>query len=171
MLLCSGREDAILKLYPRTPRCDWKFAPTHARFTSIRANISPDFGPGPQTAGDALIARAPPSWRSLGSPISVDDLSPPVDSRSASLLKCGEDPSPTSPSPSRIRTKCRPSTKARLVTSVCLGECDVVPQLGLQPLLSLRHQMVRSLPRSHHPHSLYNFSVWIGDSNNGRFSL
>jgi hypothetical protein len=34
MLLCSGREDAILKLYPRTPGCDWKFAPTHARFTS-----------------------------------------------------------------------------------------------------------------------------------------
>jgi hypothetical protein len=34
MLLCSGREDAILKLYPRTPGCDWKKSPTHARFTS-----------------------------------------------------------------------------------------------------------------------------------------
>jgi hypothetical protein len=55
MLLCSGREDAILKLYPRTPGDDWKIAPTHARFTSNPGEYIAGFQPGPQTAGDALI--------------------------------------------------------------------------------------------------------------------
>jgi hypothetical protein len=46
MLLCIGREDAILKLYPRTPGCDWKFAPTHARFTSNPSEYIAGFRPG-----------------------------------------------------------------------------------------------------------------------------
>jgi hypothetical protein len=46
MLLCSGQEDAILKLYPRTPGCDWKFAPTHARFTSNPGEYIAGFWPG-----------------------------------------------------------------------------------------------------------------------------
>jgi hypothetical protein len=45
MLLCIGREDAILKLYPRTPGCDWKFAPTHARFTSNPGEYIAGFRP------------------------------------------------------------------------------------------------------------------------------
>jgi hypothetical protein len=46
MLLCIGREDAILKLYPRTPGCDWKFALTHARFTSNPGEYIAGFRPG-----------------------------------------------------------------------------------------------------------------------------
>jgi hypothetical protein len=75
--------------------------------------------PSPSALGPPSAAANIPSASILAqSRISVDDLSQPVDSRSASLLKCGEDPSPTSPSPSRIRTKCHPSTQAWLATSV-----------------------------------------------------
>jgi hypothetical protein len=42
----SRREDAILKLYPRTPGCDWKFAPTHACFTSNPGEYIVGFRPG-----------------------------------------------------------------------------------------------------------------------------
>jgi hypothetical protein len=55
MLLCSGREDAILKLYPRTLGDDWKKI-SHPRPFDIQSErkyrrISAQ---GPQTAGDAL---------------------------------------------------------------------------------------------------------------------
>jgi hypothetical protein len=46
MLLCSGREDAILKLYPRTPGATGSLLPPIPVLHLIRANISPDFGPG-----------------------------------------------------------------------------------------------------------------------------
>jgi hypothetical protein len=46
MLLCSGREDAILKLYPRTPGCDWNKSSTHARFTSNPGENIAGFRPG-----------------------------------------------------------------------------------------------------------------------------
>jgi hypothetical protein len=46
MLLCSGREDAILKLYPRKLEFDWNKSPTHARFTSNPDENIAGFWPG-----------------------------------------------------------------------------------------------------------------------------
>jgi hypothetical protein len=49
--LCVGdafvwREDAILKLYPRTPGDDWKNYPTHTRLTSNPDENIAEFRPG-----------------------------------------------------------------------------------------------------------------------------
>jgi hypothetical protein len=38
--------NAILKLYPRTPGCDWNKSPTHARFTSNPGENIAGFRPG-----------------------------------------------------------------------------------------------------------------------------